>query len=68
MRAHYNGLPIHDNVKTITYHRKPTVSEIKFGYGAMHYRDFDIEELVKPDGNIKKWIKAKDDGLRYYDY
>lgn len=66
MIAHFHGLPLHKNVKTITYHRKPTESEIKFGYGATHYKDFDIEEIVKPDGNIKKCIKAKNDDLRYY--
>ena len=50
---------------TIEAHRPPTKSEIKFGYGAVHYRTFPIEEWKKPDGSLKKWIKA-DDGLRYY--
>jgi hypothetical protein len=51
---------------TITYHRKPTPAEIKFGYGATHYRDFTLEELINPKtGALRRWIKA-DDGLRYY--
>jgi hypothetical protein len=52
-------------MKTITYHRKPTASEIKFGYGAIHYREFLPCACRKPDGSYKKRIKAKDDGLIY---
>lgn len=51
--------------QTITAHRNPTASEIRFGYGATHYRDFDVSEWLKPDGTLKRWIKA-DDGLRYF--
>jgi hypothetical protein len=51
--------------KVITYCRKPTPEEIKFGYGATHYRDFDFEECVKKNGYIKKYIVAKDDKLKY---
>lgn len=50
--------------QNITYWRNPTTFEIKFGYGAIHYREFPKEECTKPDGKIKQWIKA-DDGLRY---
>lgn len=50
---------------TITAHRKPTAGEIRFGYGATHYREFDVLEWLKPDNTFKKWIKAND-GLRYY--
>ena len=50
---------------TITAHRSPTQSEIKYGYGAIHYRDFPVEEWLKSNGTLKTWIKA-DDGLRYY--
>ena len=49
---------------TRTYWRNPTMSEIKFGYGATHYRDFTHKEASHPDGRPKKWLKA-DDGLRY---
>jgi hypothetical protein len=52
--------------KLITYHRNPTKSEIKFGYGAIHYRDFDRKECTKPNGDIKQWFIAENDGLRYY--
>ena len=56
----WNGLH-----KTVTAHRPPTKGEIKFGYGCIHYRDFDISWWLKPDNTIKQWIKAND-GLRYY--
>ena len=52
-------------ITKLTYHRKPTTGEIKFGYGAVHYRDFPVEECVKKDGSIKKRLKAKNDGLIY---
>jgi hypothetical protein len=29
---------------TIEYHRKPTMGEIRFGHGAIHYADFPIEQ------------------------
>jgi len=50
----------------ITAHRPPTPYEIKFGHGATHYKDFELWLWLKPDGKLKKWIKAQDDGLRYY--
>lgn len=56
----WNGLN-----REITGHREPTQSEIRFGYGAIHYRVFDVSKWLKPDGTLKRWIKA-DDGLRYY--
>ena len=54
----------------IEYHRQPTKGEIKFGEGAIHYRDFPIEQILKTDmfglKRFKKWFVSKDDGLRYY--
>lgn len=59
-------LPVRDDVKVITYHRNPTPAEIRFGYGATHYRDFTVEECChKGTRFTKTWIVA-DDGLRYY--
>lgn len=55
-----------DNEKPITGHRPPTAAEIRFGYGATHYADFDREVWQKPDGTLKRWIKSPYDGLRYY--
>lgn len=49
----------------LTYHRKPTASEIKFGHGAIHYREFNQGDFLNKKGKIKKRIKAKDDGLIY---
>ena len=48
----------------VTYWRNPTESEIKFGHGAIHYREFKWSECTKADGTLKKWLKA-DDGRRY---
>ena len=64
MRAH--NLPVRDGVKKVTYHRKPTASDIRFGNGATHYRDFTVVECCKPGTRtLKRWFVA-DDGLRYY--
>lgn len=50
----------------VTYHRNPTASEIRFGHGAIHYRDFEAEQCyIKGTKTLKKWLVA-DDGLRYY--
>lgn len=62
-----NRLPLRDDVRTVTYHRAPTAAEIRFGHGATHYRDFTPQECCFPGTRIaKKWLRAKDDGLRYY--
>jgi hypothetical protein len=61
------GLPVRDDVKEVEYHREPTKGEVKFGHGAIHYRTFPVEECCWPGTRIlKRWFKAKDDGLRYY--
>lgn len=59
-------LPFRSDVSEITAHRNPTSSEIRFGYGATHYRTFPRELWEHPSGKPKAWIKAQDDGLRYY--
>ncbi len=51
---------------TVTYCRKPTAAEIKFGHGATHYKDFPLSQCTKKDGNYKKWLVCPVDGLRYY--
>lgn len=64
-----NRLPIREDVKTVAYHRNPTLSEIRFGHGATHYCDFDIKECTHlHDGKryLKAWIVSPYDGLRYY--
>lgn len=54
----------------VEYHRPPTKSELRFGYGATHYRDFCIEQVLKTDSfglkRFKRWFVSKDDKLRYY--
>ena len=60
-------MDVRDDVAECLYHRPPTQSEIKFGYGAEHYRVFTIAECChKGTRTKKKWFVAKDDGLRYY--
>lgn len=53
------------NKQEIELWRKPTANEISFGEGAIHYRNFRIGKLLNKYGDIKYWIKAKDDGLVY---
>jgi hypothetical protein len=53
---------------TITGWRNPTKAEIRFGEGAIHYKDFPREQWEKPDGSLKRWIKCPFDGLRYNRY
>jgi len=53
-------------VAFFTYWRRPTKEEIKFGYGATHYRDFDVNECFNDDGTFKLSLIGKDDGLKYY--
>lgn len=54
------------NELPVECHRPPTKGEIRFGYGATHYRTFSYLEIGhNRRGEIKKWFKA-DDGLRYY--
>ena len=61
------ALPLRDGVEYVSYHRKPTPSEIRFGHGATHYRDFSPEECCHKGTRIaKRWFVAADDGLRYY--
>lgn len=60
-------LPIRDDVSVLTYHRPPTPAEIRFGYGATHYRDFPADECCHRGTRVaKRWFVASDDGLRYY--
>jgi len=61
----YNDLIVL-NYQPIVVHRPPTKSEIKFGYGATHYKDYNLSAILNKMGNIKKWFIALDDGLRYY--
>jgi len=58
-------IPVRDDVTEVTYHRNPTPSELRQGYGAIHYRTFPVEECTLPGRILKSWFVA-DDGLRYY--
>lgn len=64
------SLPVRQDVleanKPITFHRKPTQAEIKRGYGAIHYKDFDLDICLKSDFSVKRWLVCPVDGLRYY--
>ena len=48
-----------------TYHRPPTQSEIKFGHGATHYKDFDASLCLGKEGKLKSKLKCPEDGLWY---
>ena len=60
-----NRLKVRDEITEVTYHRNPTIGEIKFGYGAIHYRDFDLKDCIDKEGYVKMIFKSKDDGLIY---
>lgn len=53
--------------KSLTYWRRPTIDEIKFGYGATHYRSFDFKSCFDINGFQKDKVRASDDGFIYYD-
>lgn len=59
-------LPFRDDVTEVTAHRNPTLSEIRFGYGAIHYCTFPVALWKHKDGRPKRWIVSPYDGLRYY--
>lgn len=59
-------LKFRDDVTNVIGHRKPTQSEIGFGYGAYFYKDFPVALWINAKGYSKTWIKCKQDGLRYY--
>lgn len=62
-------LPLNADYKVLTYHRKPTNAEIKFGHGATHYVDFDVDECcVEYRGKFypRNILVSPYDGLRYY--
>ena len=52
-------------LETLSYHRKPTMAEIRFGYGATHYADIPLETCISDDGKIKAKLKSPVDGLWY---
>lgn len=54
-------------VKTVEYWRNPTPFELKFGEGALHWLTVDINTVLKPNGELKKWFMHTD-GLRYNRY
>ena len=57
------------NSQLLNCWRSPTIREINFGEGAIHYREFPISEIgINKKGNLKKWFISKDDGLRYNRY
>jgi hypothetical protein len=52
--------------KLIEYWRNPTKNEIRFGYGATHYREFDFDSCFDKDNILILKAKASDDNLIYY--
>lgn len=65
MNKLFGRLPVRDDVTILTYWRQPTAWELKFGEGAIHYREFSVSECCHAGSRVpKKWFIA-DDGLRY---
>lgn len=52
--------------KTLEYWRNPTKEEVKFGQGALHYREFDFEKCFDENGYLKLKVRASDDGFTYF--
>ncbi len=62
-------LPLNAKYEVLTYHRNPTKAEIKFGHGATHYVDFDVELCcIEYRGKFypRDILVSPYDGLRYY--
>ncbi|CAB4161921.1 hypothetical protein UFOVP786_15 [uncultured Caudovirales phage] len=60
-------LPVRPEVQTVTCHRNPTESELRFGHGAIHYCEFSVQDACHKGTRIlKRWFKSSHDGLRYY--
>ncbi|MBX3163242.1 MAG: hypothetical protein KF900_02085 [Bacteroidetes bacterium] len=52
--------------KTIEYWRNPTKSEIKFGYGAIHYREFDFDFCFDENGFRRDAFILREDRMKYH--
>jgi hypothetical protein len=65
MMTQYQQLLINKGIKELTYHRKPTEWEIKLGYGALHFKEFELNKCINKYGYIKRSLKCKEDGLVY---
>ena len=53
-------------MEAITYHRKPTQGEIKFGEGATHYKDFEPCFCWNDDNTIDDRRAEDEKGNTYY--
>lgn len=51
---------------TLEYSRNPTMEEIKFGHGTVHYREIPFNKCFDENGNQLLKIKFSDDNLTYY--
>ncbi|MEQ1732457.1 MAG: hypothetical protein ABL940_02235 [Bacteroidia bacterium] len=52
--------------KSFEYWRKGTEYELKFGFGDILYRDFDLADCINEDGSFRLALIAENDGLKYY--
>lgn len=52
--------------QSVELHRNPTKTEIKRGFGSIHYKTFRLSDLLKPDGTIKTRHKCEQEKLFYY--
>ncbi len=51
--------------ETYSYWRNPTKEEIKFGYDAIHFRDFNKENCFNEDGTFRLAFISKCDKRKY---
>lgn len=60
-KEHVINIPLY-----LEYWRKPTLEEIKFGHGALHYRDFEFDKCFDQHNNLILKARASDDNLIYF--
>jgi hypothetical protein len=64
MEVHKNAFLTKPQI--LTYWRNPTKENIKFGHGAIHYKDFDFDICFDKNNLLILKAKASYDGLIYY--
>ncbi len=61
-----NKNQFHTQPKVLEYYRVPTKDEIKFGHGALHYREFEFDKCFDENNNLILKAKASDDNLIHF--
>ncbi len=61
-----NKNQFHTQPKVLEYYRDPTKDEIKFGHGALHYREFEFDKCFDEKNNLILKAKVSDDNILYF--